>query len=682
MPEDIFALGGGIDQSTDYLRVAPGLCRFAKNFEPKVTGGYERGLGYECFDGRPSPHAQTYKAFIVTDASVYSVGDTATGVTSGASGTVIGVDTTSNWIGVSYITGTFSEGESLTVATLVNILGDTLGPDALSDDWDLAAQNLYRNDISQVPGSGPVRGVHKLNNVVYAFRDNVGGTECAVHSSSASGWVAVTLPSILFFNTGAGAEPSIGDTVSGGATGATATILNYVKNDGSWLSDAAGYLILTNIVAGVLTDDFGFIDSEQLSFGAGLAALAVGDSYQYSLLPGGDYDIISCNFYATPDGYMMYGADGVNPAFEYDGTAFTPVFLPNDPGAPAENTPTLVACHHGHLFLMYGNGLVQHSVQGEPTVFIGFLGAGEFGVGSAGTALVSEVGGPLLIRTRRETFALFGHNSLDWELRKVSGYGGSIIHTSELMSEVVSYDDKGIVLQSRTEKFGNFDSSTVSRSIQPIIDATTPFVTRSVVIRGKNQYRVFASDNTFIVMHPRENGAMEFMTGEYLTDVTCITNTNDNTPTEEIYFGSSDGYVYQAEVGRNYDGEAIESFIKLPFVHGDKPNHRKRYRRAWLDLDATSLVDLRISAELDYGKPTALEPLLYTQGISGGVGGTWDVDNWDQVFWDLQSLHFVRYDMTGSGANFALTFYNNSATTDPFTLQAVRVDYEVRRKER
>jgi hypothetical protein len=99
-------------------------------------------------------------------------------------------------------------------------------------------------------------------------------------------------------------------------------------------------------------------------------------------------------------------------------------------------------------------------------------------------------------------------------------------------------------------------------------------------------------------------------------------------------------------------------------------------------LDATSLVQLRISAELDYGSPTALEPLLYTHGIPGGVGGTWDVDNWDQVFWDSQSLHFVRYDMTGSGANFALTFYNNSATTEPFTLQAVRVDYEVRRKER
>lgn len=665
-----------MDQTTDYLQIPSGSCRFTKNFEPKVSGGYSRIPGYERFDGQPKPHEQTYYLLQVADATVITSGDTITGVTSGATSTCIGVDTRDNTIGVAKVTGAYVDGESLTTTTLIEYLGPNLGAVDLDDQWALNAQDLYRADILAVPGSGPVRGVHKLRATLYAFRDNVGGTALDVYRTTASGWELVTLPNIILFHTGIGPGFEIGDTVTGASSGASAEVLNYVKYAGSWSTDAAGYIVLGPVTSGP------FLDTELLQVLGVTQATADGANYQYTMLPGGDFRIKSYNFYATLSGYMMYGVDGVNPAFEYDGTAFTPILLPGVTGVPEANAPTLLVNHKGHLFTMFANGLVQHSVQGEPTVYVGFLGAGEFGLGSEGTALMSEDGGVLVLRTARETYGIYGNTVADWELKKLSSYGGSIIHTSEQFGDIISFDDKGIVLQSRTQKFGDFEAGTISRKIQPLVDTMVPYLTRSVLVRGKNQYRVFASDNTFIITYLKEDGSADFMYGEYLTDVTCVTNTNDDTVTEEIYFGSSDGFVYQAEVGRNFDGEEIEAYIQMPFIHSKSPNHRKRYRRVFVDLDATSAVTLRISAELDYGDPYALEPLIKAHSIAGGVGGTWDVDNWEQVFWDLQTLHFVRYDMTGSGANFALTFYNKSAITDVFTLQAVRVDYELRRKER
>ena len=47
-----------------------------------------------------------------------------------------------------------------------------------------------------VTGSGPIRGVWDYNNVVYAFRDNAGGTACVMHKSTSTGWAVVTTPAL------------------------------------------------------------------------------------------------------------------------------------------------------------------------------------------------------------------------------------------------------------------------------------------------------------------------------------------------------------------------------------------------------------------------------------------------------------------------------------------------------
>lgn len=679
MPSDVFALRGGLDQTTDYMTTTPGRCIGAKNFEPNLVSGYSRIAGYERFDGLGGikPHLQTYTAITVADASVISLNVVITGDTSGATATVVAKDEDSNTIGVTRVSGTFIDGEGTDRSTTITeVLGEELGPAALDGAWILAAQDYWRALISAVPGEGSVLGVHKHEGTVYAFRNAVGGASTDMFKSSGAGWTQISMPTILAYDAGSGAEIEVGDTVVGGTSGASAAVLKVVTYDGTWGVDAAGYLVLDTVTGGP------YSDGENLSVST-TRAVADGASYTHALSPDGVYTMKSYNFYALSTTNNMYGADGVNPAFEFDGTTFLPILMPGLVGAPETNAPTLIERHKGHLFLMFADGLVQHSVQGEPCTFNGFLGAAEFGLGAEGTALVSEVGGPLLMRTARETFALEGSGVADWALKKVSSFGGSIIHTTEQFGDVFSLDSKGIVSQSRVEQFGDFEEATVTRTIQPSIDSMVPLATRSVVVRNKNQYRVFGSDNSFIIMVPRPDGTFEFMPCAYDTDVTCITNSEESGGTEEIYFGSSDGFVYQAEVGNSFDGEEIESYLHLPFTHSEYPRHRKRYRYAWIDLEVLGSITLRLSAEIQYGLSTVLEPkTLSSVDIFGGQGGFWDESDWDTFYWDSQTLSNLRFPLTGTGVNIALTLYHSSATTDPFTVEAVHLDYDIRRKDR
>ena len=49
------SLKGGIDLSTTPLAKAPGFALAAVNVDALASGGYSRTLGYDRFDGHPSP---------------------------------------------------------------------------------------------------------------------------------------------------------------------------------------------------------------------------------------------------------------------------------------------------------------------------------------------------------------------------------------------------------------------------------------------------------------------------------------------------------------------------------------------------------------------------------------------------------------------------------------------------
>lgn len=714
-----YPLGGGLDLATPALSVPPGRLLACVNFEPHYSDGYRRINGYERFDGRPRPHLQAFTGFQVSNVTSLSVGDTVTGGTSGATGEVVGIynAATPNWIGVTKVAGgPFQNGETITSgafsATIDSAPTARDAPTvALELDWLLVARNSYRDDIGVVPGSGNVLGAWRRLGDTYAIRDNVGGTAGVLHRATTSGWTTsgITLAHTLKYDAGGGgaarALPVVGDTVTGGTSGATGTVHRVFEWAGSTASnDATGYLVLTS-VSGT------FQDNEDLEVSTTARATANGANTQISFSPDGDYRFVNNNFFGGASTFRTYGVNGVDDAFEIDeNRVVSQILIPtvadltgaSGVGTPpaAADKPYLVEVHRGRLYLAFPGGRFVNSVAGEPGNFSGFLNAGEFGVGDEITGMKSLVGGVLSVTTERQTFGLFGSDSSDWELRLLAERQGARKHSIERLDTVYALDDLGVTSLARTDQFGDFMGSTVSELVQTLVNAQRTRFTDSTVNRETNQYRIYFSDNSFLIMYvPNPDAAssmrgtatrtkVQFGLGSYDTVVSRIYNTEDENGAERTFFCSDDGYVYEDNVGASFDGAPISAYVRTAFHHMGSPSYRKRFRRVDLEISADSTIDLRVGSDLTYGSSEVSSTLtsLTTTDVPEidvfGGGGFWDDSNWDEFIWDGQSISTARANLRGTGENIGFLIFNESAVAEPFILQGLTVHYDPRRLQR
>lgn len=563
----------------------------------------------------------------------------------------------------------------------------------LEDEWTIAAQDEYRSDIAVVPGSGPVRGIVQRKDSVFAFRDNVGGTACIAHIASASGWTTtgVTMADYVPFSAGlaAGEDVAVGDPIEGASSGATATVHRVVLNGGSvaWNGSGEGYIVLTDVVGGPFTS------GESLESPSSTAiATASADSSTLAFSAGGKYQFKNHNFFASASSFRSYGVNNADAfAFEIDENGvISPIFLPGNPatdaGAPPAGNPYLVAVHRNHLFLAYPGGRFVHSVVGEPLQFSGFLGAAEFGVGDEITGLNSVVGNVLAITSERQTRGLFGANITDWEMKTIGRETGGRLYSLQTIDTVYGLDDLGITSVARTDAFGDFVEATLSKSIQPLLIDLRPNFTTSTIVRESNQYRTYYSDGTALVMFvpAGQNQSPQFGQLSYPFAVDTIFNGEDELGKERTYFATDDaegeGFVFEDQIGRNFDGAPIRAFVRLPYYHAGSPSHRKRFRRADLELNAGKPVTLKVVSDLTFGNSDSTSGISDVTLTSGG--GFYDVDEWDEIYWDGQDITTARVELSGTGENISLFVYNETEYSPPFILQGVTLHYDLRRLQR
>lgn len=715
-----YALEGGLDVVSPALSVKPGYALSMVNFEPWYQGGYRRIPGYERFDGRPKPSEAQFTGFEVSTVAGLTLRDTITGDTSGTTGILIGIwddDGTygSDFIGVTKVSGPgFQNGEPCNTGafTIDSVPAPFGAPDLdLEETWLLEAELEYREDIQVVPGSGPVRGVWQRLADVYAVRDNVGATAGVLHIASATGWTTtgITMAEYIRFDA-ASAEIFEGDTITGLSSSASATVHRVVLNGGSgaWDGSGEGYLVLTGVSGGPFTND------ENLQVSAATKAVANGANAAFSFPVGGQYRFINHNFFGGSTTYRIYGCNGVGPAFEIDeNKVVSPILMPINPvntdtnqtGVSPTNTPFLIEEHRGHLFLAFEGGSAQHSATGEPLNFSGFLGAGEFGLGDELTSMNSIVGNVLILSTTRETRGLFGASVSDWELRIVAEQSGSLLYGSQKIDTVYSLDDLGITSVARSDQFGDFISATVSQLVQPIVISSRPRFNDSTIVRESNQFRLYFNDNSFIIMYVPAGSQAEsrqgsntavkaqFGFGSYDIPVKMIFNTDDETGKERTYFTTDNitwqGYVFEDQIGKNFDGEPISSYVRTAFNQVGSPSYRKKFRRADLELNAPSQLDIRFQSDLTYSAAESSSSLADLDNIANipaidiiGGGGFWDIDNWDEFLWDGQSITTARANLQGTGENIGFLIFNQTAKTNPFVMQGITLHYDLRRLQR
>jgi hypothetical protein len=668
---DLITLAGGLDQITPTLSLPSGFARRAANFECSLNGGYTRIAGYDRYDGRASPADARYNVLTCTLTGSVAVGNTITGLSSAATGKVIAISGAD--LIITRETGTFSVSEYISVSAVnvgqITAIVGTVADGLTDATYKLRAANDYRASIASVPGSGPIRGVRWYKNDVYAWRNNAGGTALAIYKSTSSGWTAVSLGKELAFSAGS-AEILESNTVTGATSGATGVVARVVVQSGTWAtSDAAGRLILSSTTGT-------FQAAENLQVAAATKAVAGGAATQITLSPNGRVESVVANFGGGTNNKRIYGIDGINRAFEFDGTTYVPLSTSMNP-----DVPTKIAAHKQHLFLAFGASL-QFSSIGDPYSWDPVLGAGEIAMNDLITELIllpgDQSSGALAVYTKSDTSVLYGSSEANFALSTFNVGTGSMPYTAQNLDQTYVLNERGIMALGTTLNFGNFATATLTMNLRPFIQANRTLASASIVNREKGQYRVFFSDGNALYLTMASGKYMGAMPVQYPDPVLCATEGEKADGTETAFFGSDNGFVYQMDTGASFDGEDIAANISLVYNSVRSPRLRKRFRKASVELTGDSYSLFQFGVDYGYRSQEIDQPADSTHA-NDLRAAFWDTFEWDNFVFDGNDLIPSEVELAGTAENLAIRISSVSNLIQPFTVNSIILHYTPRR---
>lgn len=691
-----FAFRGGLDLSASPLRVDPGRLLFTKNYEPGPgSEGYRRINGYERFDGRPEVSDASYwiLSYDTGTNDVFAEGATVTGDTSGATGTLLVDDVlesgtfagsdAAGYLVLTDVVGTFVDGENLSVSATVGAVAvepayeRSATTTALDQTYLQDAYDTRRLTVGTVTGTSDIADGWHYGDDVVVFRGD--GANITAYKSSAAGWVAVPFYDYIKYDAGVHTGPpngfQIGDTVTGASSGASATVAYVGKYSGTWGSDAAGWLILTGVTGGPFTD------GENLQVSAVTYATADGANTTYSITDGSnDFHFYNHEF-ATYGVELMFGCDGVGSGFFYDGVAIGPMYT-----GMSTDVPINVHVHQSHLWFAFASGVVQHSSINEPFENSVLTGAAAIQLGAEVTNFLSLGDEALAVASRNHIGIVYGTSSADWNnksLKKHQESVGAIARTMQPIANNVFLDDRGVMTLAVAQEYGNFTSNTLSEPIAALVDAKRHLVTDTVALREKVHYRMFCSDGTVIVIGFDRNEARSFTTLSYDVTFRRVFSFEKSDGTE-MTIGIADGkdYVYRMDVGRSFDGAAIEAYFRTVFNHITNPRIKKDFKKVVFDVDVDETASIQYQVAYNYDTPDIPNSVLLstTTDVIGG-GGWWNEGNWNEFLWNGQVISQAEAWVPGQGLNASLLVYSSSAIERPHTFRGIQYIYSPMRVE-
>lgn len=676
---------GGLDQTTPSLALQPGALKSAQNFECAPSGGYARIAGYERLDGHAAPSAA---AFIILQFAAFtnvpSLNDALSQATSGATATVIAVVTgPSPYVALTQVSGTFDTSHSVTDSTTSQTVGipipQTVAVSTKTQAIYLAAAaDVYRALIGAVPGTGAMVDVFGLTvsgiDLVFALRANAGNTALALYKSSASGWTLVPFFNTVAFTVGGTATPADGETLTQG--GVTATVKRVMQASGSWSgSTAAGQFVITNPAGGNFA-----AGAATLSGGAGVTLS--GAQVAIAPLTGGKGAHCAANFAGQPQSKRIYGCDGVNPPYEFDGTIYAPIPI----AGLSTNAPNHITAHRNYLFVAQ-RGSLLFSGPGLPFRWDAASGAGEIATGDSVAAMITVPGSQtvatLAVFNPNNTSFLYGLDLTTFNFVTFNNGSGALPYSAQNLYDTFVFDQLGVITLQTTLNWGNFLPSTLTRNILPFVVQEAPKLVASSVDRQKSQYRVFFSDGYGLYLTLINRQYLGSAPVFFPNPVSCIDYAFLSNNTTATYFGSSDGngYVYQLDKGTSFDGTAISYFITLAWDALKGPRILKRFRALSLEIQGTAYAELSLGYNLDYGSARTAQPSLSTIAANFAQAPVWDSGfNWDNNFvWDGQILMPSDADLQGTAENIQIAISGNNNFVAQFTLDSAIYHYTDRR---
>lgn len=624
----------------------PGTARFLQNFEPSIKGGYRRINGYVKFDETPVP---------MGDIKVQGSGQSGTSL---IVGNILVEPSVGDIITINGVTGTYTI-SSVSYSATNNEATLTLSSSLNSSPADKADVTLTNNTTIEI------EGLHYFdhNSNTYAHRNGI------VWRSAGSGWTKVSTPDYGTVLVNGGSQTGGTLTVDGiddddyvPLAGDTFTIdgvekVYTVTADATVTSGSATLNIYPNL-------DSSPADNAAITF------------LNSDLSGGSSVRVAEFNFNGTEHFIMVDGAN--NPIRICQGNTYKTI-----QGSSDVVGSDFVIEFKDHIF--YGKqDLVTFAAPFTDSDFNTGNGAGSFYMSKelTGLAIFRE---DLILFMEDSIKRLTGTSVSDWQLLSISNKVGCIHPDTiqEVGGDIVYLGPDGVRYLGATDRNEDFALQLASRPIQNeminFIGSNSKFC--SVVVRKKNQYRIFKYDSTKTASNNNGYLGTQFLDQDgqgfnwaSLKGFKAYRAVSIYVGEEEfILFSNNDGYVYRMESGNTFDGENIKAYFYSPYLPINDPHVRKTIYKVNTYHDPESTFNGTIALRFDFDDPNKIQP-SGTSYSSGGSFSKYGSAIYGTSTYGGTPSTVVKTVVVGSFFTVSLE-YSFEGGDDPFILDTIMLEF-------
>ena len=256
----------------------------------------------------------------------------------------------------------------------------------------------------------------------------------------------------------------------------------------------------------------------------------------------------------------------------------------------------------------------------------------------------------------------------------------------EIAGDLVFLSPDGVRTIAGTARIGDVELGSVSRQIQPIIEAIADdindLVVSSVVLRQKSQYRIFYSTST--ATPDVSKGIIGSLTSKGFEwsetlgiQARAITSGFNSNGVEKTFHGDKDGYIYLHDTGSSFIHSASEANIKATYT---TPNYdfgdfgtRKNMRYIKISISPEGSAQPTLRVRYDYEDPKVPQPLDYTL-LSVPLPAVFGTSVFGSSFFGGTNDPMVRQAIQGGGftVNFRL---RSEDKKPPYAINGMYLDY-------
>lgn len=352
-------------------------------------------------------------------------------------------------------------------------------------------------------------------------------------------------------------------------------------------------------------------------------------------------------------------------------------------GAPAG--ATLATLHAQHLCVVdnyYAPNTVYYTANSSDNSFTG--------TGSGSVTLPDHIVG---IRGFRDDLYIFCRNSIH-RLVEINTPGQTQVipvttnlgcvdgfTIQEVGGDLLYLAPDGIRTIAGTERIGDIELSSVSKQIQPLINnivsSADDYVFSSVVIRKKNQYRLYYRSEggiakgvigTFVANQSGVGFEWSEIDGIDVYSIAASPTSDDGV----IYHGDGEGSVYIHDVGSSFDGDPIFAEYQTPSVDMGDLGMRKTLHYANVSITNEGQVSVFCQPIFDFSSSRTVQPapFLIASELAPAIFGSFAFGG--ASFGSVEDP-LTRRSAQGSGHSVALKFYSED-TNPPYTINGYHLE--------